>query len=72
MREKSAVKKTKVQKALKIHSSGESDSASGLKENPAPEKEVLVEKDQITTAKGDDNSRPKGNPLPEKEPLVED
>jgi hypothetical protein len=71
MREKSAVKKTNVHRALKIYSSGDSDSASGLKENPAPEKEILVEKDQITNAEGKDNSGPKGNPLPDKESVVE-
>jgi hypothetical protein len=71
MREESAVKKTKVHKAFKIHSSGDSDIASGLKENPTPEKEILVEKDQITNAERNDNSGPKGNPLPDKEPLVE-
>jgi hypothetical protein len=43
-----------------------------LKENLALEKEVLVEKDQIASAEGNDASRPKENLLPDNEPLVEE
>jgi hypothetical protein len=42
------------------------------KENLAPEKEVLVEKDQIASAEGNDASRPKENLLPDNEPLVKE
>jgi hypothetical protein len=34
--------------------------------------EILVEKDQLTSAGGNEVSGPKGNPLPEKEPVVEE
>jgi hypothetical protein len=54
MWEKSAIKKTKVHKPLKITTPDDSDDASGPKENPAQEKEILVEKDQITSAEGND------------------
>jgi hypothetical protein len=72
VREKSAIKKTKVHKALKIHTSSDSGETLKPTETPAQEKEVLVEKDQTTNAKGDGNSGPKGDPLPQPEPLVED
>jgi hypothetical protein len=67
VREKSAIKKTKVHKALKIHTSSDSGEIPKPKETPAQEKEILVEKDQDTNAKGDDVSRPKGDPLPQSE-----
>jgi hypothetical protein len=72
VREKSAIKKTKVHKALKIHTSNDSGETLKPTETPAQEKEVLVEKDQTTDAKGDGNSGPKGDPLPQPEPLVDD
>jgi hypothetical protein len=72
VREKSAIKKTKVHKALKIHTSSESGEISKPKETQAQEKEVLVEKDQDTNAKGDDVSGAKEGPLPQPESLVED
>jgi hypothetical protein len=72
IREKSVLKKTKVHKALKIHTSGDSNEVPLSKENPAPEKEILVEKDQLTSAGWNEVSRPKENPLLEKEPAVEE
>jgi hypothetical protein len=72
MREKSAVKKTKVYRALKIHTSSDSGETPMPKETLAPEKEALVEKDQNTSAEGDGASGPKEDPLPGQEPLVED
>jgi hypothetical protein len=54
MREKSAIKKTNVHKALKITTPDDSDGAFGPKENPAQEKEILVEKDQITGTERND------------------
>jgi hypothetical protein len=72
MREKSTIKKVKVPRVLKIHTSSDSGETHVLKENLALEKEVLVEKDQIASAEGNDASRPKENLLPEKEPVVEE
>jgi hypothetical protein len=43
--ERSAIKKTKVHRVLKIYSSSDSDDILKPKENPAPEKEILVKKD---------------------------
>jgi type IV secretory pathway VirB10-like protein len=71
VREKSVVKRTKVPRALKIHTPSDSDETPKSKETPVPEKEVLVEKDQDTNA-NDDVSGPKESPLPQPEPLVED
>ena len=59
-------------KALKIHTSSDSGETPKPTETPVQENEVLVEKDQATNAKGDDNSGPKGDPLPQSEPFVED
>jgi hypothetical protein len=72
VREKSAIKKTKVHRALKIHTSSDSGEALKPTETPAQEKEILVETDQTTNASGDGNSGPKGDPLPQPKPLVED
>jgi hypothetical protein len=72
VREKSAIKKTKVHRALKIHTSSDSGEALKPTETPAQEKEILVETDQTTNAEGDSNSGPKENPLPQTKPLVED
>jgi hypothetical protein len=72
MREKSAIKKTKVHRALKIHTSSDSGEIPKPKENPAPEKETLVEKDQNIKVAEDKVSGPKEDPLPQSEPLVED
>jgi hypothetical protein len=72
VREKSAIKKTKVHKALKIHTSSDSGEIPKPKENPAPEKETLVEKDQPIKVAEDKVSGPKDDPKPQPEPLVED
>jgi hypothetical protein len=72
VREKSAIKKTKVHKALKIHTSSDSGEIPKPKENPAPEKETLVEKDQNINVAEDKVPGPKENPSPQPEPLVED
>jgi hypothetical protein len=72
IREKFVVKKTKVHRALKIHTSGDSNEVPVSKENPAPEMEILVEKDQLTSAGGNEVSEPKEDPFPEKEPVVEE
>jgi hypothetical protein len=72
VREKSAIKKTKVHKALKIHTSSDSGEIPKPKENPAPEKETLVEKDQNINVVEDKVPWPKENPSPQPEPLVED
>ena len=70
-KEKAAIKKTKVPKALKIHTSSESGGAPKLKTTQTQVKERLVEGDQNTTAKGDSDSVPKGDPLPQSESFVE-
>jgi hypothetical protein len=72
MREKSAIKKTKVPKALKIHTPNDSDEAPSPKEKPTPSRETLVEKDHVTSAASNGASGPKESPLPEKEPVVEE
>jgi hypothetical protein len=72
VREKSAIKKTKVHKALKIHTSSDSGEIPKPKENPVPEKEKLVEKNQNIKVAEDKVSGPKEDPLPQPEPLVED
>jgi hypothetical protein len=72
VREKSAVKKTKVHKALKIHTSNDSNETSKPKETPAQEKETLVETDQNVNVEEGKVSGPNEDPLPQPEPLVED
>jgi hypothetical protein len=72
VREKSAIKKTKVHKALKIRTSSDSGENPKPKETLVPEKEVLVEKDQSTSTQKDGAPGPKEDPLLENEPLVED
>jgi hypothetical protein len=72
VREKSAIKKAKVHKALKIHTSSDGGEALKPTETPAQGKEILVETDQTTNAEGDSHSGPKENPLPQTKPLVED
>jgi hypothetical protein len=72
VRENSAIKKTKVHKALKIHTSSDSGEITKPKENPAPEKETLVEKDQNNNVVEDKVPGLKENPLPQPEPLVQD
>jgi hypothetical protein len=72
MREKSAIKKTKVPKALKIHTPNDSDEVPSPKEKPTPSRETLVEKDQVTSAVSNGASGPKESPLPEKEPVVKE
>jgi hypothetical protein len=72
VREKSTIKKTKVHKALKIHTSSDSGEIPKPKENPAPEKKTLVEKDQHINVAEDSVSGPKDDPKPQPEPLVED
>jgi hypothetical protein len=70
VREKSAIKKTKVHKALKIRTSSDSGENPKPKETLVPEKEVLVEKDQSTSTQKDGAPGPKEDPLLENEPLV--
>jgi hypothetical protein len=72
VREKKTIKKTKVHKALKVHTSNDSGEISKPKENPAPEKKTLVEKDQHINVAEDRVSGPKDDPKPQPEPLVED
>jgi hypothetical protein len=55
-----------------FHTPSGSGEISKPKKTPAPEREILVEKDQSTNAKGDDISGAKASPLPQPEPLVED
>jgi hypothetical protein len=64
IREKSAIKRTKVHKALRISTPDDSEGDSGPKENPAPEKEIVVEKDQVTSAEGKDGEVSKDNITP--------
>jgi hypothetical protein len=70
--ERSAIKKTKVHRVLKIYTSSDSDDILKPKENPASEKEILVEKDQNIKVAEDKVSGSKEDPLPQPEPLVED
>jgi hypothetical protein len=66
------IKRTKVPRVLKIHTSSDSDETPKPKEVPVQEKEILVEKDQDTNVEEDNVPGPKENPLPQPEPLVED
>lgn len=65
------IKKTKVHRALKIHTPSDSEESPRPKENPAPEREAVVEKDQPVN---EDKEVPgsKDDPLPITQPLVED
>jgi hypothetical protein len=63
-REKSTIKKTKVHKALKIHTPSDSGEIPKPKEDPVPAKEKLVEKDQNIKIAEDKVSGPKEDPLP--------
>jgi hypothetical protein len=58
------IKKTKVPKALKIHTPDDSEEVSGPKENPMPEKEEMVEKDQIRSDEGENDGVPQDNTTP--------
>jgi hypothetical protein len=69
LREKSVIKRTKVPRVLKIHSSSDSDQAPNPKD--ILEKEILVEKDQSTKI-DNDIPGPKEDPLPQPTSLVED
>jgi hypothetical protein len=53
-----------VPKALKIHTPDDSGEISGPKENPIPEKEVLVERDQGNSAEGGNEGMPQDNTTP--------
>jgi hypothetical protein len=70
MREKSAVKKTKVHKALKIRTSSESGEGPKPTENPAAETEIVVEQDQNINAAREKVPGPKETPKPQPEPMV--
>jgi hypothetical protein len=61
------IKKTKVHKALKISTPDDSEGVSGPKENPAQEKEPMVEKDQVTSTEGEAGGVLKDNTTPVKE-----
>jgi hypothetical protein len=71
VREKSSVKKTKVHKELKLHTSSDSGEILKPKEKPVPEKEIVVEKDQHIKAAEEKISGPKDTPKPQPEPMVE-
>jgi hypothetical protein len=71
VREKSAIKKNKVHKALKIRTSSESGGTPKPEKTLTQDKEGLVEEDQNTTAKGDNDSMPQGDPMPQPKPLIE-
>jgi hypothetical protein len=60
-----------VHKALKIRTSSESGGTPKLKKTQTQDREGLVEEDQNTTAKGDNDSMPKGDPMPQPETLIE-
>jgi hypothetical protein len=68
--ERSATKKTKVHKALKIHTPSDSGEIPKPKENPASEKEIVVEKDHNIKV-AEKVSGPKDTPKPQPEPMVE-
>jgi hypothetical protein len=67
IREKSAIKKTKVHKALKISTPADSEGASGPREDPGKEKGPVVKKDQAISAEGNDGGAPKDKSTPVKE-----
>jgi hypothetical protein len=67
---KSAIKKSKVHRVLKIHVSSESDG------NPSPQnkasKKDVVKQDQTTKTAEEEVDGPQGNPAPHSETLVND
>jgi hypothetical protein len=71
VREKSAIKKTKVHKALKIHTSNDSAEVPKPTEKPASEKEIVVEQDQNINVAEEGVFGPKETPKPQPEPMVE-
>jgi hypothetical protein len=56
-----------VHKALKISPPADSEDNSRPKENHVPKKEVLVEKDQINSAEGENEGVPQDNTTPAKD-----
>jgi hypothetical protein len=66
IREKSAIKRTKVHKALRISTPDDSEDAPGSKENPKEEEGPMVEKDQITSAEKEDGGAQNDNTAPVK------
>jgi hypothetical protein len=66
IREKSAIKKTKVHKAFKISTPADSEDASGSKDNPKKEEGPVVEKDQITSAEKEEGGAQNDNTIPTK------
>jgi hypothetical protein len=71
VREKSAIKKTKVHKALKIRTSSDSGEGPKPTENPAAEKDIVVEQDQNINVASEEISEPKETPKPQPERMVE-
>jgi hypothetical protein len=74
LREKTVVKKSRVPRVLKIHSSNDEDEDKNLgpKDTPQPEEaEKLVEEDQNKAVEEGGTSIPQGT-LPQQVPLVED
>jgi hypothetical protein len=65
------IKKTKVLRALKIHTPSDSEESPKPKETPAPDKENVVEKGQNTNI-NKDAPGPKETLSPQPEPMVED
>jgi hypothetical protein len=61
IREKSAIKRTKVHKALRISTPDDSEDAPGSKENPKEEEGPMVEKDQITSAEKEEGGAQNDN-----------
>jgi hypothetical protein len=72
MREKSAIKKSKVPKAIRIHTPSDSSEIPKSQDKPATTKEIVVEKDPHIKVAEDKVPGPKDDPKPQPEPLIKD
>jgi hypothetical protein len=72
VREKSAIKKAKVPKAIRIYTSSDSGEIPKSQDEPATEKEIVVEKDQHIKVAEDKIPGPKDDPKPQPEVLIKD
>jgi hypothetical protein len=70
VREKSAIKKAKVPKAIRIHTPSDSGEIPKSQDKPATEKEIVVEKDQHIRVAEDKIPGPKDDPKSQPEALI--
>jgi uncharacterized phage infection (PIP) family protein YhgE len=72
MREKSVIKKSKVPKAIRIHTPSDSSEIPKSQDKPSTAKEIVVEKDPHIKVAEDKVPGPKDDPKPQPEPSIKD